>query len=298
MNKAIISLKEKLTRDDRLYLLIMSAAFFLLMCCVHIGGDDSGSMHYENGTFYNYLQKTAAYFYTWSSRIFVNTAIFIFTDNRKFLWAVCMGLCMYMMLRAFYVLSDAGDIGDTDIGNAGVAGAIGNVSGAGADIRKMNVLFIAAMVMLYPYRDISTAGWIATSTTYFMPAAAGFYSLIPIKKGLNGEKYRWWECILYPAALLFGANNEQIMIVVLASYAAVFLYSLLQKKLRLFWTVQFILACGSCALVMLCPGNWQRKKIESIYHFPTWGCTAGLISLISDIPSRCAGCFSRRLLLS
>ena len=249
MKKGLAAVKSFFMRDERAFMALMSLAFFLLLCFVHIGGDDAGSMRYEGGTFYNYLQLTKAYFFSWSSRIFVNTVMFVFTDGRQLLWAVCMGISMYMLLRALYVLSDAGK---------------------GLHSSRIRMIFIAAMVLVYPYKDITTAGWIATTTTYFMPTAAGFYSLIPIKKSLDGASCHWWEYLLYAGALLFGANNEQMMIVILGSYAAAVLYSVIRKKVHLFWIVQLLLSCASCALVLLCPGNWQRKSVEATYHFPTW----------------------------
>ena len=57
--------------------------------------------------------------------------------------------------------------------------------------------FIASAVMLYPFANLYTAGWIATKTTYFMPTAFGFFSMIPIKKILIKEKFKWWESTVY-----------------------------------------------------------------------------------------------------
>ena len=50
--------------------------------------------------------------------------------------------------------------------------------------------FIIAVFMLFPFRILYTAGWIATSTSYYGPVMFALMSLVPIRKAYDQEKIR------------------------------------------------------------------------------------------------------------
>ncbi len=137
--------------------------------------------------------------------------------------------------------------------------------------RKECNIVIAGLVMLFPFQYLNSAGWIATMTTYFSPTAFGFLSLIPIKKTYLGERIKYWEYILYAIALIYGANNEQMMVVILGSYFVATLYLLIIKKNHFYIWIQLLLAVGSCLMTLLCPGNYVRKNKEIISWYKNWG---------------------------
>ena len=117
---------------------------------------------------------------------------------------------------------------------------------------------IACLVMLFPFQYMSEAGWIATMTTYLSPTAFGFLSLIPIKKFLDNEKFSWWEYILYTVALIYGANIEQMMVVILGAYVVAAIYFLTVRQFHFYWIIQFLLSIVSCLNTLWCPGNHFR----------------------------------------
>ena len=218
----------------------------MIFSFVRLFNDDVDLMRVEGGTIAGYWQKAVDMYETWASRVLVNFVVFIFTGSKYlFLWGIFMGLSLYVLM---YALSELFTSGKNE---------------------KCNML-IACLVLLFPFQYMSSAGWITTMATYLSPTAFGFLSLIPIKRVLDQKKMRWWEYVLYPAALIYGANQEQMMIVVLGCYAAAVIYFLLRKRVSVFLFVQLALSIASLLLVLLCPGNYVRKETE-VRWFRSWG---------------------------
>lgn len=235
-------IKNKKTRN---LFCFVSCCFVVIFCFATMFGDDISSMRVEGGSLLAYWNKALELYTTWSSRVLVNFVLYFFTDHNPMLWALYMGICVFVLMYAFSVLF-------TNKNN------------------KMASAVIVALITSYTFKDISTAGWIATTTTYFGPTAFGFFSLIPIKKAWLNERLKWYEYIIYAVSLIYAANNEQVMVVILGAYVTAFIYFLFNRKSQVFIILQLILSIASCLFVMTCPGNMVRKGVE-IRWFPTYG---------------------------
>lgn len=235
----------KIKNSDISVFYFVSVCFIILFSFAKRFGDDISSMRVVGGSVLDYWNKAVEQYYTWSSRVLVNFVLYIFTDNNPFLWAIFMGVCIFVLMYALSALF--------------------------TDKRSKNAnMIIAALVTAYTFRDINTAGWIATTTTYFAPTAFGFLSLLPIKKILIDDRYHWYEYIIYTLALIYATNNEQMMLVVLGAYFIAAVYFLCNKKNRLYLYFQLLLSVASCGFVLTCPGNMARKAVE-VRWFPTYG---------------------------
>lgn len=184
----------------------------------------------------------------WSSRVFVNFVVYIFTDHSIVFWAIFMGISMYILLCALSKLFVEGEKN-----------------------KHVCNLFITCMVMFFPFGELSSAGWIVTMTTYFAPTAFGLMSLVPIKKIAKGEKINICEMVSYAICLIYGANFEQMMVLILGCYAISLLYFIIKKKCNLYHVFLFILSVGSCIFIMTCPGNANRLLSENKAWFPAYG---------------------------
>lgn len=167
--------------------------------------DDVGGMRVEQGNLLSYWNYSIEMYYTWASRVIVNFVVFIFTDNNPIYWAIFNGISMFVLIKAMKILFIDGNSDN------------------------MSDIFTSCMVMLFPFWHLSSAGWMATVTTYFLPMAFGLFSLVPIKSILKNEKIIWWKFVLYWLCLVYGANNEQVMVVILLSYL-VFLYGIASRR--------------------------------------------------------------------
>ena len=209
--------------------------------------DDVSGMHVEQGDFLRYWNKSVSMYYTWSSRVLVNFVVFIFTDNNPIYWAIFNGVSMFVLIEALKILF-------TDQ----------------HDDNTSNILAVC-MVMLFPYWHLSSAGWMATVTTYFSPVAFGLLSLVPIKKILKDEKITWWEFVLYLLCLIYGANNEQVMVVLLCCYLVAFVWNCMMKKSwNLYLTINMLVSVASAIFTVTCPGNAVRKVNEIKTWFPAF----------------------------
>lgn len=244
-------MKEKkcITTDgrDTAIILLFSVLFAVIFAFVKIAGDDIGCYYVKNGTISDFWEKNMDMYNNWASRVLVNFVIFIFANHYPIYWAVCNGISMYVLLTAIRELF----IKETH--------------------SKDKTMFMVCMVAIFPYEHLSSAGWIATMCTYFWPMAFGLMSLIPIKAIANGEKQKWWKLLFYLCCLIYGANNEQVMVVLLCSYVVAFLWYLATNhKVHSTLLIFLMFSIASAIFIVICPGNANRKIVEIANWFPAF----------------------------
>lgn len=232
--------------NNKLLYLVISIIFGVILAFSSSFGDDLYLMHANDISFIDSFNKALELTSTWSSRILINTLIFFFNDNHIILWAISMAISMYALLYALDKLF----------------------------VKEKSVLcslLIVTTVLLIPYNLLSTAGWISTTCTYFIPISLGFLSLIPIKKCLDNEEYKWYEYVIYGLALIFASNNEQVSVLILLAYIVSTIYFIINKKKSIFVYIELLLTILSFVYIVVCPGNWNRESSEVANWFPTYG---------------------------
>lgn len=127
-------------------------------------------------------------------------------------------------------------------------------------------------VLLYPFHDMGTAGWITTTVTHFWPLWGFFFICMLIKKMVLREKVSLWLCLLGVPICIMTSNHEQwavILCVVLVLYV-IYLWKEKQKPSNL---PLLLLLAGtnliSLLLIAACPGNAARNQI-SIRDLPIY----------------------------
>ena len=128
---------------------------------------------------------------TWSSRLLINFIWAVMLLGGRLAFAAYMSVSMYIGMKAMILLWSKGN---------------------DANIKR----FIIAVFMLFPFRILYTAGWIATSTSYYGPVMFALMSLVPIRKAYDQEKIRKPALLFYSVCLIYGANTEQTCIVLLS----------------------------------------------------------------------------------
>lgn len=130
----------------------------------------------------------------------------------------------------------------------------------------------AGAVLLYPFHDMGTAGWITTTETHFWPLWCFFFVSFLVKKMLTGEKISIAEAIGGILASVVTGSHEQwavIMFVVLALYGF-YLWKKRQKPANLPVLIPLVLInLVSLAVIALCPGNAARNQV-SIHDLPVY----------------------------
>lgn len=130
--------------------------------------------------------------------------------------------------------------------------------------------FILASLLLFPYDTQFTAGWIATLTSYLGPHAFALMGLVPIKKVLSGQKSGVLENLFYAICLIYGANVEQMCVVLVAAYLVANAYLLWRRKGSAVLIVMLLVSIASLVNIFVCPGNHTRSVAEELNWFPTY----------------------------
>lgn len=178
-------------------------------------------------------------YYSWSSRTFVNFVMYQMEVHSKLLFALVTALFFFLMLLSVSAIVNKNNILKLDVS-------------------------IGFALMTVPLVYYSTAGWIATTATYLYPICAATYALTSLT-----ERKSNFGKIGICLATFYASNNEQVLIVLLAIFAAFSVSEYWQKRrlCKLIIVQNFILGFN---LLWFClsPGNKKRALQEIPHWFP------------------------------
>lgn len=221
---------------------LASVVFAIIFLFVPVLADDSRQIEGNVFSFFIFFFNMYKYY---SSRVLVNTVWYVFLKHSVVWYAIITGVSLYVLCYALCEL-----IGIKESGKNGIA----------------MTLFSVAMVLIIPWEVYSDTGWRASTMTYFTPFAFGFFSMIPIKRVIKDESVSKIEKVLWTIALIYAANEELFMVILLGSYLVAALYLSLCKKMNWYMWVQVVIVLLSAAYTLLCPGNHSRGN-GSVWKF-------------------------------
>lgn len=119
------------------------------------------------------------------------------------------------------------------------------------------------VILLYPFHQMSCAGWISTTTNYFWPLWCALVLCVSLKKCVLGEKVRWYEYVWALPVALYACNQEQTAAVMFGITGLCLVLCLLRDR-RISLYVGLLLAVETVSLVWIavCPGNRVRALQE------------------------------------
>lgn len=242
MNK----IKEKIISDYRFLFAIESIIFGACFLLRGNFGDDFSHNVINQSTLLDFIKYLVYCYKNSSARVILGIIVLPVNTYSEYLFIPCMVISMYVLLYSINTLFN----------------------------RNNNILvsvIILFLVSLYPFEDFCSAGWVTTTTCYFVPIALMFYSLIPIVKIYDNEIIKRHEKILFVIALIFAANNEQVMVVLLGCYVVFNLHLLVNHRVNYYSLLMLVLTILSAMFILLCPGNSSRAINEMIVSYPTYG---------------------------
>ena len=143
----------------------------------------------------------------------------------------------------------------------------------------------AVAVLMYPFHDMGSAGWITTTVNYFFPVWGLFFVALLIKKIACWEEISVLEAVAAVPVCLVASSHEQVAVIL---FVVLLLYGIygfrgstafLKRKVR-FGRKQAVLAglvlanVASLISIILCPGNAARNAVSiadlpvyETYHF-------------------------------
>lgn len=229
--------------------LVLGIVFFIFhLMLPHINDDlviEEG-MEFTSITPHYIFYLIVSKYQEWSSRIFINV----------------MTLIMGKLPHILWVLADTGMV---------VLAAVSIKALAGSEKSRQDSWFIISLIFLYPFVHMSTAGWKATTITYFWSLSLGLFAMIPIRKWMDQKTIHWYEYFLYSGALLYGANQEQMSAVLTGIYGLFLIYGFFHREKRtkqyVYLWFQTFLALAGFFSALMAPGNMQRSIEETVDWF-------------------------------
>lgn len=210
------------------FLFVAAVGLLYHLCMKPMGGDDVFfSQATDNATLWEYL---AGRYLNWTSRV-VSEGILVTVIKVPLLWR-CVDFLMFASLPVL----------------------ISKLFGGG---RRMNWC-AAGAVLLFPFHDMGTAGWITTTVTHFWPLWGIFYLALLIKKLAKAEKISTAEVLAgIPVGLMVG-SHEQYAVILFAMLALYGFYLAKEKKQPSNLPAFLVLAVTdvvSLVVIACCPGN-------------------------------------------
>lgn len=208
-------------------------------------GDDIVNHKQHLDSIYAIIHQVFNMYQTWSSRIFVNTLMFIFENIPYYWFGITTAFLIFFALLSFDRLT--------------------------SNLVKQSLLkqvVIALTFLLIPFYYFETAGWIATTVTYLYPVLLLIIGLCLI---LSFNK--WYANLPGMLLLLIAFNNEQLLVMSLVVAVTMLVYYLLHNREILKDAKLKVFSIGlplivNFAIIALCPGNSARKVAETSRWFP------------------------------
>lgn len=220
--------------------------FFLFFICVHsvlqIKGDGLFFSHLlDENTIIEVLTDR---WNTWSSRLLIECVLF-FVSRHLWLWRILDSLVMVVLVWSLNHLIFP-------------------------SCNRNNILLTFLCVIIYPFSDMSTASFCATTLNYLWPLTFMLLGLIPLVDIWRGRSTPQWSYPIFILFVLFASNHEQVAcIMLLLGLLAVILHKHHDLP-RLYPSLLLLVAVINTVAIVLCPGNDVRTSVAIPMCYMTW----------------------------
>lgn len=122
---------------------------------------------------------------------------------------------------------------------------------------------ICLLVTLFPFIIMNSAGFIATTITYYWPIVALLMCMVPLKKVINKEKVKNYLYPIYFVLLLYATDCEQIACLLFGLSVCFIVYlKFIKKEKKIHWYVYSLLILSLLKMIFIktCPGNIIRSN--------------------------------------
>lgn len=179
------------------------------------------------------LDNSASQYDTWSDRYFINIWMYISTNFMpKWIYATITAI-ITLIIIVFLTYQ----------------------------LRKKPYLWLAGILacLIFPFNELGTAGYIATTVTYLYPVALGMLGLT-----LLNTKHWYFKIWSFPL-FIFSFNNEELCVLVGIYLIYYIITQYKQWKDYLWILIPWII---SFAIVMHSPGNHSRQVYDAKRFLP------------------------------
>ncbi len=221
---------------------------FLILLILHVfmnfGGDDLWfGKQLEKLSLPSYLQMR---YQTWSSRVIIESILVFITKFDIFIWRILD--CLLYTLACFVSVKLVNRKGKREINYLG-----------------------CCLFLIYPYYEMSSAGWGATTLNYMWCFSFGMLSFLPLIYKEYSKKIPKWLYVIAGVGLLYATNQEQMCALVLGFNFLYFIRKAYRKeKLNSYNVICLGLSLISLIFILTCPGNNIRTLSEITKWYPAF----------------------------
>lgn len=197
----------------------------------------------------DYVSSAITAYLSWSSRVIPETVNMVLVSMPIIIWQILDSLLICLVVHTIVELI-------TTL----------------ADFSKLPLYIVISFVMcfMFPLYDMSTAGWVTTSTNNLWNTIAAFYVLmLAIKQYHLNVKLSIWSTIFYLVALVYGSNTELTIVPLVLVLLYINIDNLIHRKISKFLIASLVISLLFFLNALLCPGNAARLSIEMAW-FPSF----------------------------
>ncbi|MFV0412269.1 MAG: DUF6056 family protein [Oscillospiraceae bacterium] len=220
----------------------------LLACHLTFVMEAGDEVYYGNVLATTNLWSFSVYHYfNWSSRVLIELVLCVVAYLPKLVWRL-----MNPLVATVCAL------------------CLSKLAGAWKDTATNWLL--CGFMLLYPWQNMRTAGWIATTLVYLWPAVAALAALLPSAAAAKGQASRRIWCALSLPLLLYATNMEQVAAFYVLLLAGVLVFLLAGRK-KIHWVLwaQLGVCLAGIVYAITCPGAKVRYAVELSQWFPNYG---------------------------
>ena len=136
---------------------------------------------------------------------------------------------------------------------------------------------VCAFMLLYPFSDMVSAGWIATTVNYLWPLLGLLYIALLLQKLAQKGHVHWYEGAGGVVSCIFCSSQEQVAAILLVLLFLAMVYSWRRKKSGSLWIYGYaVIDVISLFTILRCPGNGIRSmqevegRMPEFAYFSVW----------------------------
>ncbi|WP_407431389.1 DUF6056 family protein [Methanobrevibacter sp.] len=231
--------KSKLTQFIKNNLPIIG--FFILMLALHkimsfVGDDIWYAKVLSDQSLGNFISFR---YYEWSSRLLIDCITVILAKENYLIWKL-LDIILYTL--GVYLL----------------------IKFINKDNNKYITLIGVSLFLMYPFFDMASAGWIATTLNYLWCFVFAMISFIPLINEINGKKTNIFIYIISILSLIYAVNQEQSCLLILGINASYLIYCIIKKKnISKYNVLIVIISALTFTMILTSPGNDKRMIVET-----------------------------------
>ena len=199
---------------------------------------------------FNLFEWLIGRYNTWSSRLIIDAASVILARENMIIWKILDSLIYtvgtYLAIKFINILSNY-------------------------EYDKIVKYFGVLLFLIYPFYDMFTAGWIATTLNYSWCFGLGMVSFLPLMNHYENKQTSIYTYIISFLCLLYAINQEQSCALIFGFNLVYLIHCIYNKKnINKFNIIAIIVSCLSLIFILTCPGNSVRLACEITEWYPAF----------------------------